>query len=388
VSEHGPQLSVVLVDPSLFTAPYDAALDEGLRRVGVHTSWAVRPVRPGDRSELPRDVAAPLFYRHVDQAVTALPPLRSVLKGLAHVVGLGRLDRHVAAHGASLVHMQWTVLPLIDSLAIAALKRRVPVVLTVHDTVPHNGERASPLQRWGYTLPMHVADRLIVHTEEAAERLVAMGLPAHKIDVVEHGPLTLPVEVERTPDAPGARLRLTLFGELKHYKGIDVLIEALGLLEPELRARLEVVVSGRARMDVAPLAARAEALGLADTLTLRTERLSDNELAQLFRHTDCFVFPYRHVDASGAYYLSKSYARWTIASEVGVFKELKQTGSGYLFEPENVMALADCLRRFVTERPSSPVQAVDTSWRDIGSLTVACYGRALSTRRLRAPSTS
>src|SRR6187399_593003 len=40
-TEDVPRLTALLVDPSLFTAPYDGALNDGLLAAGVRPSWAV-----------------------------------------------------------------------------------------------------------------------------------------------------------------------------------------------------------------------------------------------------------------------------------------------------------------------------------------------------------
>ncbi|MGL1241035.1 hypothetical protein ACSTKS_23365, partial [Vibrio parahaemolyticus] len=45
-------LRVLMVDPSLFTAPYDAALSGGLAQAGVRADWATRALRPGEEAEL------------------------------------------------------------------------------------------------------------------------------------------------------------------------------------------------------------------------------------------------------------------------------------------------------------------------------------------------
>ena len=42
-------IEALLVDPSLFTAPYDAALTSGLVAAGVDPMWATRPQRRNDR---------------------------------------------------------------------------------------------------------------------------------------------------------------------------------------------------------------------------------------------------------------------------------------------------------------------------------------------------
>ena len=67
-----PPMRVLLVDPSLFTAPYDAALNDGLIANGVVPTWAVRPTRQGDRQELPPQHVDDFFYRRTER-MTFLP---------------------------------------------------------------------------------------------------------------------------------------------------------------------------------------------------------------------------------------------------------------------------------------------------------------------------
>ena len=92
----GARLRALLVDPSLYTAPYDAALDQGLRAAGVQPSWAIRPTRAGDREEIAVSEVALFFYQRVD-GITRWPAgLRALAKAFAHAWGLARL---VAASG-------------------------------------------------------------------------------------------------------------------------------------------------------------------------------------------------------------------------------------------------------------------------------------------------
>jgi DNA-binding NarL/FixJ family response regulator len=51
-------LDAMLVDPSLFTAPYDAALTQGLIANGISPTWMTRPTRRADRQELPAGLTA------------------------------------------------------------------------------------------------------------------------------------------------------------------------------------------------------------------------------------------------------------------------------------------------------------------------------------------
>lgn len=376
-------LRVLLIDPSLFTAPYDAALTQGLLAAGAEPLWAVRPIRAGDKSELPAEHSEPIFYRWLERQSWLTGKSRTLAKGLAHGLGMTRLLRRVAELRPDVVHFQWVVLPALDSIAMRILAGLCPLVLTVHDTIPFNGEPLSRWQRWGFEEPLKLADQLIVHTQASRDRLVARGIPASKIHVIAHGCLPL---VER-PSAAATALRkdglfrFLLFGELKHYKGIDILIEALALVPAQARARMRVIVAGRARMDLRPLQARLEHLGLQETLELRPGRLSEGEMADLFEQADSFLFPYRQVDASGVYFLVKSLGKWLIASQVGIFAEdLREGEQGTLVPVGDAQALARAMTTALAERrPPKPVEA-GSDWSEIGRQTCDLYRLAVTQR--------
>jgi glycosyltransferase involved in cell wall biosynthesis len=380
-----------LVDPSLFTAPYDAALTEGLVAAGVQPTWAIRPTRQGDRQEIAPEYVDDFFYRRVD-GMTFLPgPLRALAKGVAHALGLARLVRRVLVDPPDVVHFQWLVVPPLDALAIRIIAARCPVVFTAHDTVPFNGDQPSIFQKLAFDLPIRLSDRVIVHTEAGRERLRARGVPDEKLAVIPHGPLKLPVPVPEPAPLPsqgGARSapttdrqldqRVTFlaFGEIKRYKGPDVLIEAVALLPPAVRARARFIIAGRPRMDLAPLLARAAALGLQE-LEIWPRRLSEPEMAALFAQTDCFVFPYRQIDASGVYFLTKSFGKWIIASRVGVFAEDVEDGvQGQLVPPEDPAALAAAMTAAIRDRPAPRAISASSAWLEIGHATRDVYRQA------------
>lgn len=374
-------LRVVLVDPSLFTGPYDAALNDGLVAAGVQPHWVTRPTRRGDRQEIPLQYTAPIFYKHVDDATAFPKPMRTAIKGLAHVVGLMRMLRHVLRVRPDVIHVQWVVLPPVDLPVLWLLKRLCPIVLTVHDTVPFNGERMSLLQNLGFHAPIKLADRVIVHTQAGKQTLIQHGIPAGKIQVIAHGPLKLHADADphRAPRDP--RRTFVLFGELKPYKGIDVLVEAVGLLSPELRAQSRFIVAGRERMDLAPIHQRIAELGLTSVIEIRPQRQSEPEMANLFVDCDGFVFPYRQIDASGVYFLVKSFNKWIIASRVGIFAEDMKAGEqGTLVAIESPHELAHALADAIThQRTPGPMPAGGT-WAGIGLQTRQLYEQLMLER--------
>jgi len=371
-------LNILLVDPSLFTAPYDAALTEGLVAAGVAPMWATRPTRRADRQELPLERTDPFFYRRVDEADWLPRWLKPVAKGVAHLTGLIRLLGKVRSGKPDAVHFQWIVVPTLDVLAMALIRRWCPLVLTVHDTVPYNGQQMSWLQRFGHDAPMRLAHRLIVHTRAGRQALIDRGVPSDKIAVIAHGPLRLAVAAPPTSEARDPRWTFVLFGEVKPYKGLDVLIEAVAALPAEVRVQGRVIVAGRPRMEVAPLVARIAELGLQAQFELRLQRQSEEEMAALFAQADCFVFPYRQIDASGVYFLVKSLGKWLIASRVGIFAEDVVEGvDGELVASDDVNALAVALRTAIVERPHRERPSVTDSWAGIGQATRALYQQAM-----------
>jgi glycosyltransferase involved in cell wall biosynthesis len=369
-------MNVMLIDPSLYTAPYDAALTQGLLAAGVEPTWMTRPARRGERQEIPPERTDAFFYRHVDQAEWVPSTLRRIVKGWAHLAGTAKLLWKVRRVKPDVVHLQWTVVPLIDILAMALIRRWCPVVLTVHDTVAYNGQKMSWMQELGHKLPAKLAHQVIVHTHAGRQSLLRQGVPAERTSVIPHGPLC-PSVVAASPSARDPRWTMVLFGEIKPYKGLDILIEAVAALAPPVRRELRVVVAGRPRMHIAPLTSRIDALGLGEQFELRLWRLTEGEMAALLAEADGFVFPYRQIDASGVYYLVKSLGKWLIASRVGIFAEdMTDEAHGALVPPEDVTALARALEHAIAERPRASVRGCESSWSDIGRSTCALYERA------------
>lgn len=386
----GADLSALLVDPSLFTGAYDAALSEGLLANGVSPLWAVRAPRPGEGCEIPAALRAEIYYRGAEGSAKAAGGPAQLRKGLSHLVSAGRLLDLARAIAPDVVHFQWVVLPLVDRLLVRRLARRQPVVVTVHDTNPFNGVPTSRVQLFGYAGLLRAADALIVHTRQGREALLRLGCASERITVIPHGPLAL-----RLPEAgliPGPasaseardpRWTFVLFGKLQPYKGVDRLVAAVAALDPAVRARMRVIVAGEPFLDLAPLRAAIAAAGIGESFEIRPRRLSEAEMQALFAEADSFVFPYRHIEASGVYHLVKGLGKWVVASRIGCFAEELAPGRGALVPPGGPeaddaglsQALADAIGR-VPEAGS----ADDPGWAEIGRRTRALYEDLLARR--------
>jgi glycosyltransferase involved in cell wall biosynthesis len=341
-------MRIALIDPSLFTWPYDSALALALQHAGHTVRIFGKPPRAADKGPA-LELLEPHFYRELEPLTGRLPhPLFLGLKGLSHTVHMTRLLRELRAFRPDVIHFQWAPLPAVDRLFLPALRRIAKTVLTVHDSAPFNGNPRSALQAAGAIKIMESFDRLIVHTEAAAQRLCSYGLPADRVRRVPHGPLEgSTVAVQRAP-RQGDQVTVLLFGRIKHYKGTDVLLKAAAAMRKDLLARTRIRVVGQPFMDLAPLHELIASHGLGENVQIEPRFVSDEEVSELLGTADIVALPYREIDASGVLMTAISAGVPIVATRVGLFAELLQDGvHGKLVDVEDHNALARALEQLV-----------------------------------------
>src|SRR5215472_6513178 len=386
----GGPLEVAVIDPSLFTIPYDDALCDALAAADCRPTLFGRQLRESER-RAGRAPFEPFFYRFVERRVGAVPvrALR-LAKGIEHAADMLRLRRLLARCVPDVIHFQWAPLPLIDRHVVPAMRRIAPTVLTVHDTTPFNGSPNEKLQAIGAAAIYHAFDHLVVLTEGGKAHLVARGIPAETISVIPHGPLEMPPRsIEARAGATEERIVLA-FGKIKPYKGVDLLIEAFAQLPAALKARARLHFVGEPFMAIEPLQARAAALGIADRVCWDLRYVRDEEIGGIIDTAALLAFPYRQIDMSGVLMVALGYGKPIVASAVGAFAELLRDGEhGRLVPPGNVAALRDALAELLAD----PVRAAAmgenvrrignmlTSWSDIAEMTLAMYRMLIERHR-------
>lgn len=372
-----PMMQALVIDPSLFTSPYDEALVNGLQTQGVDATLIARPAR--DAEQMPTVPYRAAFYKWFDGAPKTLGIVGALLKAAEHCINGLQLAFSSMPKGA-VAHFQWLPFPLADRWLLSLMKLRAPVIVTVHDTMPFNGTPTSRFQKYGFVGALRQADRIIVHTQGGRARLVEAGLPMDRITVIPHGPLG--TGIAALPRVRHPRWTVVAFGKMRPYKGIDVLVEALATLSRDERSNLRVIIAGEVLMDLAPIRARIEQAELGDCIEIREGFLGEDALAQLFAEADAFVFPYREIEASGVLYLVQGLGRWIIASKMGAFSDaISDEGSGALVPPEDPVALGRALHdgADAARVPTAPPNVME--WPEIACKTLAVYRAAQSERR-------
>lgn len=376
-------MRIALIDPSLFTLPYDQALASGLERAGHRPRLYGRKLGAGD-NQLAGVELTPSFYWLASHKITAGLPkrVRVGIKGLEHPGCMMRLLQRFRADPPDVIHFQWLPLPIIDRPFLSGFAAIAPLLLTVHDTNPFNGNPSAALQRSGYFSTLRRFDGLIVHTEQGRSRLLGQGLPADLLHVLPHGLLLPPDAQPDVPDAMTGELSFVLFGAMKPYKGLDVLLRAFAQLPAELRNQARLRVVGKPAMDLEPVIQLAAASGISDRLRIEPRFVPDEEVPSLFGPDVVAVFPYREIEASGVLSIAIARGRPVIASRLGSFAETIDDGvQGLLVPPDDVTALRDAMARMIADRGFAASCAAGSrllaqsvpSWDDIAQRTLRVY---------------
>ena len=387
-------MRIAIIDPSLFTWPYDSALALALRAAGHEVALFGKP-RPSQGAGPAYELLRAHFYRELDASVVQWLPrsLFLAIKGASHVWDMRRLLVELRSFRPDVIHVQWSPLPVVDRWFMSSLRGIAPLVMTVHDAVPYNGNPRSRLQGMSATAITAQFDRLIVHTKASLQRLQrSEPLPA-RIRCIPHGPLgDVPTGEAslRQPRDPAQRVTVLLFGQIKPYKGADVLLHAVAKLPAAIRARVQVRIVGKPLMDIAPLQALIRDAALDDCVQLEPRFVPEAEVGTLLGSADIIVMPYREIDASGVLMMALGFGLPIIATRVGLFAELLADGEhGRLIAVDDVDAFARALEELVAdaamrERMGAAARrllAEIPGWDEIARRTVELYRELLTEGR-------
>jgi len=194
------------------------------------------------------------------------------------------------------------------SLDLALAARRVPIVLTAHDLLPHNRPGESILAS-NFRLTYDTARAVVVHSEKAAEAVcAAYKTKREKVRVIPHGDLSaafapLPSRSESRAAlglAESDRLCL-MFGTVEPYKGIEPVLDWWRAADPPAT----LAIAGKPFSPEYAAAIRERA-GTSANIRLDLAWQSDGALKRWLAAADCTLFHYRAVFTSGAACLARS----------------------------------------------------------------------------------
>tara|TARA_B100000945_G_scaffold268692_1_gene229267 strand:+ start:3196 stop:4350 length:1155 start_codon:yes stop_codon:yes gene_type:complete len=180
--------------------------------------------------------------------VVRLPPSR-ILAGVDPVVSLDGLSMEEF----DIVHLHDTLPVLIRKSLKMARSAGIPVVTTYHNDYIKHGLIANSVKaiRWSMQgrKTLHSSDARIVLTHYFEKLLRSKGVKGH-IDVIPNGFSAIDEEAQRPTDLVnlGDRKLLTFIGRLSEQKGLDILMDAWGLVVENSDPGFDLAIAGKGEL--------------------------------------------------------------------------------------------------------------------------------------------
>lgn len=294
---------------------------------------------------------------------------------------LPRVVQLAARFRPTIVHLQSATHPAMHAALLWSLgkKCRCPRVVTAHNVTP-KGSRAWG-RFWSYVL-YWTADVVVVHAKVLAEQAtMTLGVPSTRMRVIPHGNYSWQAEGLSTDEYP-SEPTLLFFGFIRPEKGVDTLLDSLPLVAKR-HPNVRLVVAGTPEMDLRPLFAKCNELGISGRVEWKAHYISREEARKLLLTCTAIVLPYRQASQSGVVYLAGAFARPVVATRVGAIQDVVQDGiSGILVPPEDPGALGSAIASLLgdSDRVRLYGQALrahceaEYSWEAIAEHTRAVYG--------------
>lgn len=134
-------------------------------------------------------------------------------------------------------------------------------------------------------------------------------------------------------------IRFLVFGNIVHYKRIDLLLKAANILWDKGIKNFRVRIAGSCiqwEQEYAPLIKHPE------LFELNIKRIPNEEVADLFADSHYFVMPYQDIAQSGAIIVAYRYNVPALVSDIPQFNEFVKDGlNGFTFHTQDEHALAD-----------------------------------------------
>jgi glycosyltransferase involved in cell wall biosynthesis len=297
-----------------------------------------------------------LYAEAVAAGVRVVPTWYPMWRGFPRDDG-GRLDNQI-------LHVHWTSAIVARAPGTFSAYRRFDkfrqgindfrsrggqVLWTVHNLLPHD-VRHRTLEEELFRFLARTADRIhVLGPATAAAAADLGGLPVDRVTVLEHSSYhgVYPDFIGRAE----ARRRLGLapedravliFGEIRPYKGLDLLLDAFRAAagtDPRWRLLVAGGLGATPADDPVLEQCRAD-----PRVITHFDRVADSEVQVWLRATDLVVLPYRDIVNSGTLHLALTFGRPVIAPRAGEVARLLASEWAVGFAPGDVADLTRALQ--------------------------------------------
>lgn len=342
-------------------------------------------------SKLAPNLLYPGGDRIEGKSSTVKLPKNVRVRGILSYYGIDKWMQVGLTTSVRVFHIHWwtpfLILPYLGFMAALHI-RGVKIVLTIHNVSSHENKFFHKIVT---RFLLQLTDHVIVHTEAGKRRLVKQGgVTSNRISVLPHGLLIPPSSIDSTKKEakeaigiPADKKVLLFFGNIRRYKGLDILLNAVAEIV-KTDSNVLLIVAGMPWKGGAEVRKQIDELDISKYVALRLRFIHPDELPLLFQCADLVVLPYRFFDAQtgvGAYALH--FEKPMVVTNVGGLPSLVKDKS-IVVPPNNVDELAKTITRVIKSpelmaklSEDSKQMKKEFDWETIAKETVAIYEQLL-----------
>lgn len=279
-------------------------------------------------------------------AVDSLPVLDT-----ANLLGYGRAARRIAGTNPDLLLMRYWMTYFAPSQGTVArkLKKRGCKVITIMDNViPHETKFFDkPFTRWF----MKQNSGFVVMSESVQRDLLMLN-PQAKYIYLRHplynhfGEKVSVAEAREKLGIEADKKTLLFFGFIRDYKGLDLLIDAVSLLDESY----QLIIAGESYGSFEKYERQIKNAGHPERIKVFNRYIGDNEVPLFFSASDVCILPYRSATQSGITSIAFHFDLPLIATDTGGLNEnIGKAGTGLMVPEITAASIADTVQEFFRE---------------------------------------
>ena len=239
---------------------------------------------------------------------------------------------------------------------LAKKNGKTKCIALVHNMIPHEPNILDKLFAPSFVRSQDAFVALSDSVVKDIDRLDKAGKPKifYPHPIYDHyGERMAKVEACKALGLPEGKKYMLFFGLVRAYKGLDLLLDAFGLVKDQL-PDLQLIIAGEFYEEEEKYRSQIASLGLNERVIIRNEFVPDGDLRKYFGASELIVQPYKTATQSGVTQVAFHFEKPMLVTNVGGLGEIVHDHKmGYACEPTSAAIAADILDYYQQDRQSA-----------------------------------
>ena len=283
-----------------------------------------------------------------------------------------------------LIHLTTPLLPpLAFFLFFQGIDKKIPIIYTKHGLHSNSGLVKKIFEEYilNFFERLISFKKIIVHTEfDRSELITTYNINNEDIFVIPHGIYSFFRQFESS--IPEEKNTILFFGNIREYKGLDVLLSAIPIIENQ-KIMIKTIIAGEG--DIAQYQDLIKNCNGAN-FEIFNHYIPDDQVSVLFQRSSLVVLPYTKMSGmSGILNIAYAFGKPVVVSDVGGLEEIIENNkTGILVPPKDPVQLANAIIRLLSDSElrysmerSVKKKSKELSWDSVATKTINVYIQSL-----------